>query len=116
MASRGMGATLSPRPSRSAGKSKPLRRVTQSKSRVVSQTAVGEIEGLGNEAIEAVLWFRRRALSWYNLPRTAILAYHVHSEALFHFKNWFTRANLASRAWNSCAVFLDKSDTYGSQT
>ena len=30
VASRGMGATLSPRPSRSAGKSNPLRRVTQS--------------------------------------------------------------------------------------
>ena len=36
-----------PRPSRSAGKPKPQRRVTQSKSRVVSQTAAGEFKGLG---------------------------------------------------------------------
>ena len=47
MASRGMGATLSPRPSRSAGQYKPLRRVTQSRSKGFFQTAAGEIEGLG---------------------------------------------------------------------
>ena len=35
-----------------------------------------------NEAIEAVLWFRREAL-WYNgLQADAILPYHVHGEAL----------------------------------
>ena len=47
MASRGMGATLSPRPSRRAGQYKPLRRVTQSRSKGFFQTAAGEIEGLG---------------------------------------------------------------------
>ena len=42
-----MGATFSPRPSRSAGQYKPLRRVTQSRSKGFFQTAAGEIEGLG---------------------------------------------------------------------
>ena len=47
MASRGKGATISPRPSRSAGQYKPLRRVTQSRSKGFFQTPAGEIEGLG---------------------------------------------------------------------
>ena len=42
-----MGGTFSPRPSRSAGQYKPLRRVTQSRSKGFFQTAAGEIEGLG---------------------------------------------------------------------
>ena len=70
----------------------------------------------GNEAIEAVLWFRRRALQWYGLPRTAILPYSVHAEALRHFKKWFKASNLARRAWSCCQVFARRGDTYGSQT
>ena len=69
----------------------------------------------GNEAIEAVLWFRRRALQWYGLPRTAILPYSVHAEALRHFKKWFKASNLARRAWSCCQVFARRGDTYGSQ-
>ena len=53
----------------------------------------------GNEAIEAVLWFRRQALAYHGLPRTAILPYHVHSDALWRFKKWFEYSNLARRAW-----------------
>ena len=70
----------------------------------------------GNEAIEAVLWFRRRALQWYGLPRTAILPYSVHAEALRHFKKWFKASNLARGAWSCCQVFARRGDTYGSQT
>ena len=70
----------------------------------------------GNEAIEAVLWFRRRALQWYGLPRTAILPYSVHSEALGHFKKWFKDSILARRAVNCCRKFEHRGDAYGSQT
>ena len=70
----------------------------------------------GNEAIEAVLWFRRRALLWYHLPRTAILPYSVHAEALHDFKTWFEKSNLAQRAWQCCQVSAGRGDTYGSQT
>ena len=69
-----------------------------------------------NEAIEAVLWFRRRALLWYHLPRTAILPYSVHAVALHDFKTWFKASNLAQRAWRCCQVFAGRGDTYGSQT
>ncbi len=58
-----------------------------------------------NEAIDAVLWFRSKAL-WYNrLPDDAILPYRVHGEALARFKLWFQSSQLAQRAYASCRKF-----------
>ena len=75
---------------------------------VLSRTAA-------NEAIEAVLWFRRQALQWHSLDPTAILPYHVHSEAFGRFKKWFQNSNLAERAWQSSKKWQGKSHAYGSQ-
>ena len=62
-----------------------------------------------NEAIEAVLWFRREAL-WYNgLQADAILPYRVHGEALRRFMAWFKNSRLAERAVACCKKFLGAS-------
>ena len=62
-----------------------------------------------NEAIEAVLWFRREAL-WYNgLQADAILPYRVHGEALRRSMAWFKNSRLAERAVACCKEFLGAS-------
>ena len=43
--------------------------------------------GARNEALDAVLWFRRQALWYHGLPRDAILPYRLHGEALARLKN-----------------------------
>ena len=71
----------------------------------------------GNEAIDAVLWFRREALQWHNLPGTTILPYHVHGEAWKRFKAWFEKSKLAAHAVQSSKKFIKvQGNTYGSQT
>ena len=62
-----------------------------------------------NEAIEAVLWFRREAL-WYNgLQADAILPYRVHGEALRRLMAWFKNSRLAERAVACCTQILGAS-------